>query len=178
MLSLVGYPLQSRQRKYRNIFAHSSIEAPTSFSLIGFDPAQIFDAGMWIVHRQLIRVIASMIGQICYNGRGEGREIKWCLQLQKAEFIPSLLAPLSRTARTPSLLCLEFAELLVLSVKETYPHTPLLSEELFNSGGGRILADNLVAIGVFGTREQQVIVVKFNVTNYYYNNLILRNSDS
>lgn len=140
----------------------------TILSLLSYDPTRDLDTSLWIVQRQLIRVVASMVGQVCYNARGGGREQKWCSVLQKGvrvvvayihtiqEFVASLLSSLESTSTTPSLLCLELAELLVLSLKETSQHSLVLVEEFMKSGAENILAENLTAIGVSGTRDQQV----------------------
>lgn len=52
-------------------------------SLLSHDPSRDLDSSLWVVQRQLIRVVASMVYHVCYNARGGGREEKWCAVLQK-----------------------------------------------------------------------------------------------
>lgn len=90
----------------------------------------------------------------CTSKRGKLHFVQNVLSEQ--DFVNSLMSSLDNIATTPSLLCIELAELMVLSMRETSQHSLVLSDQFVKEGGEKVLADNLIAIGVSGTREQQV----------------------
>lgn len=130
-------------------------------SLLDHEPSELaIDCGVIIVQRQLIRLFASFLFEVCFHSRGEGREQKWCSLLLKDEFISFLLSALAHPSTTPSIVCLELLELLVYSLKESAVHSALLFDDFVDREGYKTVAHHLIHASSTAMKDTQFLFIK------------------